>query len=220
MNADGLVTTGDTLLSSNMFAYCENNPINYSDITGNCRKGYPCNYGVIMNIVKRPGDEVNCVYYHEPENPTEISFPGVAFIEEYEQYYPDTYDDGFGNPTIGYGHVINSGEKFSTLTRTKAHCLLLDDLKYWETSVTNYSNKLGKVWSQNQYDAFVSLAFNTGYNYRYVMDMIVFDNMDPYIAFGKIIHAGGVKQLGLYRRRMDEADMFVNGTYNRTFREW
>jgi len=36
INADGLVSTGQGVLGGNMFAYCGNNPANYSDPHGNC----------------------------------------------------------------------------------------------------------------------------------------------------------------------------------------
>lgn len=50
------------------------------------------------------------------------------------------------------------------------------------------------------------------------MDEIV-SGIDVHTAFQKISYSGGKWELGLYRRRMDEADMFVNGTYNRTYRD-
>jgi RHS repeat-associated protein len=34
INADGIVDTGNSVLSTNMFAYCENNPVNMSDPNG------------------------------------------------------------------------------------------------------------------------------------------------------------------------------------------
>jgi RHS repeat-associated protein len=34
INADALVSTGQSLLGNNMFAYCNNNPVRYSDPTG------------------------------------------------------------------------------------------------------------------------------------------------------------------------------------------
>ena len=37
INADGYVSTGQDVLCYNMFAYCENNPVNFSDPTGNAR---------------------------------------------------------------------------------------------------------------------------------------------------------------------------------------
>ena len=51
------------------------------------------------------------------------------------------------------------------------------------------------------------------------MDKIILGK-DPYEAFSTIIYADGNKSLGLYRRRMDEADIFVKGTYTRTYRKW
>ena len=120
---------------------------------------------------------------------------------------------------MGYGHVVRSGESFSYLSKDEALQLLSTDLMAFENQVSNYSNSIGVVWDQNQYDAFVSLAFNSGSNFKGVMDDI-HSGMDPYEAFGSIINAGGKPSLGLYRRRMDEADMFVNGTYNRTYRNW
>ena len=36
LNADGYVTTGSVAPAANMFAYCLNNPIMYSDDGGNC----------------------------------------------------------------------------------------------------------------------------------------------------------------------------------------
>ena len=38
INADMLVSTGQGLLGNNMFAYCLNNPVNYSDPTGLCSR--------------------------------------------------------------------------------------------------------------------------------------------------------------------------------------
>ncbi len=40
MNADGYLTTGQGVLSYNMFAYCGNNPVNRSDCTGNSWKDF------------------------------------------------------------------------------------------------------------------------------------------------------------------------------------
>lgn len=45
--------------------------------------------------------------------------------------YSVPYDDEFGNMTIGYGHVIKSGEKFSYLSKEAAKDLLKKDLQYW-----------------------------------------------------------------------------------------
>ena len=83
--------------------------------------------------------------------------------------------------------------------------------------VKNYSKNRNRIWSQQQYDAFVSLAYNAGSVVASVMDEII-SGIDPYEAFSKICHANGEFSLGLYRRRMDEADIFVHGEYQREYR--
>lgn len=47
-----------------------------------------------------------------------------------------------------------------------------------------------------------------------VMDDIV-AGANPYDAFTTVIYSNNEKSLGLWRRRMDEADMFLYGTYYR-----
>ena len=47
----------------------------------------------------------------------------------------------------------------------------------------------------------------------------IIDGINPYEAFSKICKANGKFSLGLYRRRMDEADIFVNGEYQREYRD-
>lgn len=147
-----------------------------------------------------------------------VSENGVSFIKDYEGFYAKPYDDGYGNLTIGYGHLILAGESFQSITKNEADILLRNELKTWESRVINYSVEKNIYWSQNQYDAFVSLAFNAGYNFKYVVDFII-DGMDPYEAFSKISYSDGTFSKGLWRRRMDEADIFVDGEYTKQDRE-
>jgi GH24 family phage-related lysozyme (muramidase) len=82
--------------------------------------------------------------------------------------------------------------------------------------VTNYSNNRNTSWTQQEFDAFVSLAYNAGTNVSYVMDKIL-NGFNPYDAFSIIRYSSGTFALGLYRRRMDEADIFVSGTYQKEY---
>ena len=150
--------------------------------------------------------------------PTNASADCVRFIANYEQFCPEPVDDGYGNMTIGFGHMIKEGEVFSKISESEALELLSKDMIYAENMVTNHTNSINASWKQHQYDAFVSLAYNAGTWSNYVMDQIVL-GVNPHDAFSEISNANGEFSLGLYRRRMDEADMFVYGTYNRTYRE-
>lgn len=151
--------------------------------------------------------------------PTDISTEGLEFIASYESFVGEPYDDGYGNQTIGYGHVVKAGEHFESITEDEALILLRQDAQYWVNEVSKCSRERGVIWDQNEFDAFVIFAFNTGYDFEEVMDYIIAGE-DPYAVFSKYIYSSGSKSLGLYRRRMDEADIFVNGTYNREDREW
>ncbi len=226
LNADAFTQTGQGLLDKNMFAYCLNNPVNYRDPSGHWCIYFPAEDNTPVTIVidiDEPGLSISKdgdTYSVTPKSPPQkTSDKGVAFIAAYEAYYATPYDDGFGYITIGYGHVIQSGESFTSLTEAAAMELLAKDLHTAEQRVLNYSNSLGIVWDQNEFDALVSLSFNSGNNVKYVINSIN-SGMDPYDAFAKIINVKGRPVLGLYRRRMDEADIFTKGTYERTYRNW
>ena len=150
------------------------------------------------------------------EMPTHASEECLNFIIDYEgrEFSPTVYDDGYGNPTIGYGHLIKNGETFDTITKEEALQLFSEDIASFEIMVINYSNNRNVIWKQQEFDAFVSLTFNSGTYVADVMDDII-DGVDPYDAFSKICYSGGVFSKGLWRRRMDEADIFVNGEYTR-----
>ena len=147
-----------------------------------------------------------------------ISELGVAFIKDYEEFHATPYDDGYGNLTIGYGYLIKAGESYQSITEEEADQLLRDELAIWEERVDDYLLSQNASWSQNQYDALVSLAFNAGNNFKYVVNDIL-NGDDPYTAFAQISYSNGKWSLGLYRRRMDEADIFVNGEYQREYRD-
>lgn len=74
-------------------------------------------------------------------------------------------------------------------------------------------------------DALISFAFNTGYNYEKLIGHLL-NYEDPYESFGLYIKAYNRKtkqyenSLGLYRRRYDEAVIFTQGIYERTYRNW
>ena len=225
INADGYVSTGLGFLGYSMFVYCNNCPPTLSDIKGSrpvigdsLRNETPeqrlMSFSCITPRVYCPQNP-----YISSKVPTKMSSNGVEFIKSYETYFSRPYDDGFGNLTIGYGHLIQPGEKFTFLTEEQATELLLLDLAIWENAVSRHSEQLSITWDQNEFDAFVSLAFNTGYNFRGVMSGVK-NGENPYTAFGAVCKVNGNPELGLYRRRMDEADIFVSGVYHRTYRGW
>lgn len=97
------------------------------------------------------------------------SYSGKDFIQREEGFKEDLYDnDGAGNTTIGWGHLVHRGpingtepEEFKhRITRDQAERLFHDDL---EKDAGKPVNDLVEVpLAQNQFDALVSLVFNIG----------------------------------------------------------
>jgi len=234
INADGYASTGQGVLGGNMFTYCGNNPVNRVDPNGCFWWLIAVVVGVIVAsslsgctaekpTLRDPGldfGEINDIPYVPKASPTKTSDAGVTFITDYEGgFSPTPYDDGYGNMTIGYGHVIRPGENFSVITEAEGRALFAADLAGYEHAVTSYAHSIGVVWDQNQYDALVSLAYNAGPGAMYDVVDSICGGMSPHAAFGMYIKAGNPLEvsLGLYRRRVDEANMFAYGTYARTY---
>lgn len=58
---------------------------------------------------------------------------GLNLIKSFESFQPSPYDDGFGNPTIGYGHLCSDSSCFEVtypqpLTEDTASQLLAGNL--------------------------------------------------------------------------------------------
>jgi len=163
----------------------------------------------------------------------------VSFITQYEggmssdgRFYK--YYDSTGKCwTIGYGHVIQPGESFgNSISKAEAEALLKKDLnKTYAPAVDDFANREGVVLNQRQFDALVSFAFNLGPAYfsknfsMYYLRAALVSYADGskipedhiYEGFSRYYKSGGQNLAGLYRRRMDEAEMFTEGDYTRDY---
>jgi GH24 family phage-related lysozyme (muramidase) len=89
-----------------------------------------------------------------------MSDSGLARIREHEAFMPKVYDDGAGNSTIGYGHLVLAGEDFSGgITEAQAIELFGKDV---ERVVNGSLDKISVDLTQNQIDAIGSFIFNVG----------------------------------------------------------
>jgi lysozyme len=89
-----------------------------------------------------------------------MSEAGLARIREHEAFMPKAYDDGAGNSTIGYGHMVLAGENFSGgVTEAEAIKLFEKDV---ERVVNGALDKIKINLTQNQIDAIGSFIFNVG----------------------------------------------------------
>ena len=142
----------------------------------------------------------------------QISEKGLELIKQYEGFCPTPYLCPAGKLTIGYGHVIAFGEKFSDgiITKEKAEMLLKQDVSVVEKTLDNL---VITQLLQNQFDALVSFIYNVGskaFEKSTLLRLLNENKLDLATEeFSKWVFAGGVVQKGLIRRRSAEKLMFL-----------
>lgn len=155
----------------------------------------------------------------------QISPTGIAIIKRWEGLVLETYDDGVGILTVGYGHTgrfrghptvaeavqANGGQPI-TITEEEAEELLREDLREFENGV----NRLIKSpTAQSMFDAFVSLSFNIGLGAFKKSTTLREHNNERYLEAADALtwfnKAGGQVWEGLVRRRAHERDHYLSG---------
>ena len=87
------------------------------------------------------------------------SADGLAFIRKWEGCVLHPYIDQVGVSTIGIGHRIKPGERFTTISEPDAEALLAIDVVPCEAKIAQYvAHPLG----QHQFDALVSWLSTAG----------------------------------------------------------
>ena len=106
--------------------------------------------------------------------------------------------------TIGYGHYSADVKQDMTITQEYADALLRLDLDKFEHAVNSYERN----WTQNQFDALVSFAFNCGVAN---LKRLVTNRTNAQIAQKIVLYnkAGGKVLKGLVRRRKAEQELFM-----------
>lgn len=164
------------------------------------------------------------------KNPKNISEKGIKLIKKFEGFHSNSYrglDDY--NLTIGYGHVIQKGESIKEpISKEYADELLRNELKESKKIVTSFINKRANIHIRKyQFDALVSLVFNTGPDALSSMESptftkllksgnwnknLIVNEFGTYClchdASGNVFHSKG-----LWRRHINEGLLFVTGKY-------
>jgi lysozyme len=140
----------------------------------------------------------------------QLSNNGLELIKRSEGFRGQVYLDVAGFPTIGYGHLIKTNERFSNgITEQQAATILASDVQEAEEAV----GRLVKVaLTQGQFDALVDFCFNLGAG-RLASSTLLRDlnagNHDA--AAAQLLswdHAGGVVIAGLKARREAELQLW------------
>lgn len=135
-----------------------------------------------------------------------LSKSGINLIKKYEglrlkAYKPVSTEKYY---TIGYGHYGSDVYQGMTITEGQAEEFLRKDLDKFENAVV----KLGKVWTQNEFDALVSFTYNCGAANlkKLVANRTKLQIADAFLLYNK---AGGKTLTGLVKRRKEERALFL-----------
>ena len=138
-----------------------------------------------------------------------ISNSGLSLIKQHEGCRLKAYKDSVGVWTIGWGNTSHA-KAGMIITQQQAETFLKEDI----VPVERVLNGMGINYTQNQFDALTSWIFNLGIGnfkastmYKYIVarkpDLEITDQMV------KWVNAGGKPLIGLKKRRVAEANMFL-----------
>ncbi|MBR6825990.1 MAG: S-layer homology domain-containing protein [Oscillospiraceae bacterium] len=170
--------------------------------------------------VPNPNTWVGSGNFDYPE--LKVSESLIAFVKEHEGFSPKYYWD-YSQYTIGYGTRWDPDlYPDGVITEEEADFELRKELAKFEEEVDRHLKKGTVNHTQQQYDAIISFTFNLGGQwmkasnriYQYVLYGYP-SEMEFVDAMGSWASAGGSVVHGLMQRRMDEADMYLNGNYQR-----
>ena len=137
-----------------------------------------------------------------------ISQSGIDIIKKYEglrltAYKPINTEKYY---TIGYGHYGADVTHGMKITNEQANEYLKHDLERFEKAVTNLNRK----WTQNEFDALVSFAYNCGEGNlkKLVANRDKLQIADAFLLYNK---GGGKILKGLVIRRKEERQLFMRG---------
>jgi len=165
------------------------------------------------------GDMVCCVPSEAKQqekrmNQATINQNGLDLIKSFEGWEACWYRDIAGYPTIGYGHLIKSGEPYysgTCISTDQGESILRSDVGVAETCV---NNGVSVALNGNQFSALVSFTFNLGCGSFSSSTLLKRVNEGDFAQVCPELlrwnHAGGQVVAGLTRRRQAECDLFQN----------
>jgi len=141
-----------------------------------------------------------------------VSGGSVRIIRHFEAFSPGVYNAGDGKRTIGYGHVITSGETLGSkpISEKEAFDLMVKDIRTRANIIPLVHTKR----SQNELDALTSLCFNIGltnFSGSEVLKKVnAGETEDAYEYFGHWRRSGSQILPGLIKRRFAELFIFAD----------
>lgn len=147
----------------------------------------------------------------------------IALLKELEGFRSHAWYDN-GHYSIGYGCACEEGAYPGGITEAQADLLLREYLGTFESKLNSFAANHGITFSQQRFDALISFTYNLGTSwmgsdsvFRQAVISGATDN-DFLYAIGRWCVAGaeGEKEVqeGLLKRRLIEANVYLNGVYD------
>lgn len=150
----------------------------------------------------------------------------LTVIKELEGFSGKPYKDTDGKYTIGYGtrcpDELVSKYKLNPMTKEEADAELRKEMVSYETAVNAFIDRHSLTFTQGQFDGVVSLVFNCGSSWLTKGNTLI-EALSGGATGNELIYAlsiysmsGGSRSIGHVKRRLAEANMYLNEEYSRT----
>lgn len=165
-------------------------------------------------------------FWVSAEDTMTTSAEAVAILKAEEGFSKTPYWD-YAQWTVGYGtkcpdDMLTYYKQYG-ITEAEAEQLLCTYLEQFESEIVKFMSRTGVTLNQNQFDALVLFSYNCGSGWSYQTGGIFYNAIvggatgnDLIYAFCRWCTAGGQVQTYLLRRRLCEANMYLNGEYSQT----
>ena len=148
----------------------------------------------------------------------------VNFIKDIEGFHAIPYWD-YAQWTVGFGTACPAEDlqryQQEGIPVEEAEALLQEMMAYFNREVNKFMTRHNIQLTQQQFDAIFSLTYNLGPNWLYKPDQKLVQAIlqgtggnERIYLMGLRSNAGGEFQPGLLKRRLMEADLYLNGRYN------
>lgn len=152
------------------------------------------------------------------------SVDAIRILKFEEGFSKKPYWD-YSQWTVGYGTRCPDDKleryKAYGITEAEAEALLKTYIAGFEKELNQFIAKTGVRLTQNQYDALLLLTYNCGSKWMYTKTGMLYNAVVSGAsgnalvdAFARWCHAGGEVKTFLLRRRLSEANMYLNGIYS------
>lgn len=152
-----------------------------------------------------------------------VSDACIEFIKGQEGFTAKPYYD-YGQYSVGYGTACSASAYPNGITEEEAEQLLREYITDDEARLNAFADKYGITFKQHQFDALISFTYNLGSSWMYndsTFRKAVISGAagnDFIFAITRWCTAGEgddkTVQLGLVKRRLMEANMYLNGVYS------